>query len=92
MDPWAQVKFYLDASPHVRAHRRAAQLKDMGKPANVEAIRQSILDRDHKDSTREDGPLICPDDAIRIDTSDMLLDEVLELLEQNVRVRLGERV
>lgn len=88
--PQAQVKFYLDASPQVRATRRAEQLKAMGKPANLEAIRLNIIDRDHKDSTRDDGPLICPDDAIRIDTSDMALDQVLELLEQNVRVRLGE--
>ncbi|MEM9022067.1 MAG: (d)CMP kinase [Planctomycetota bacterium] len=90
--PMAKVKFYLDASPQVRAHRRAAQLRDMGKPANLEEIRLNIIDRDRKDSTRDDGPLICPEDALRINTSAMTLDQVLELLEQNVRVRVGERV
>lgn len=90
--PNADVKFYLDASPTVRAQRRAEQLRDMGKPVQLEQIRQNIIERDHKDSTRVDGPLICPDDAIRIDTSDMPLDQVLDLLEQNVRVRVGLRV
>ncbi|MFI4862005.1 MAG: (d)CMP kinase [Phycisphaerales bacterium JB063] len=83
--PQAQVKFYLDANPTVRAQRRAAQLKQMGKPANVEAIRRNILERDHKDAARADGPLICPDDATRIDTSDMTLDQVLAELHQHVK-------
>ena len=90
--PQADVKFYLDASPAVRAHRRAEQLRDMGKPVQLESIRKNIIERDHKDSSRSDGPLICPDDAIRIDTSDMTLDQVLDLLEQNVRVKVGMRV
>lgn len=90
--PNADVKFYLDASPTVRAQRRADQLREMGKPVQLEAIRKNIIERDRKDSSRSDGPLICPDDAIRIDTSDMALDQVLDLLEQNVRVKVGMRV
>lgn len=90
--PRADVKFYLDASPAVRARRRAEQLREMGKPVQLELIRQNIIERDRKDSSRPDGPLICPDDAIRIDTSDMTLDQVLGLLEQNVRVKAGLRV
>jgi len=90
--PQADVKFYLDASPAVRAHRRAEQLRGMGKPVQLELIRQNIIERDRKDSSRPDGPLICPDDAIRIDTSEMTLGEVLDLLEQNVRVKVGLRV
>ena len=58
--PKARIKFYLDAEPGVRAQRRADQLRDLGKRINLEEIRQNIIERDHKDSTREDGPLICP--------------------------------
>jgi len=87
--PQAGVKFYLDASPAVRAHRRAEQLRELGKPVHLEDIRQNIIERDRKDSTRPDGPLICPDDAIRIDTSEMSLDEVLDLLEQQVIANVG---
>jgi cytidylate kinase len=90
--PGADVKFYLDASPTVRAQRRAEQLREMGKPVQLDAIRKNIIDRDRKDSTRPDGPLICPDNAITIDTSEMTLDNVLDLLEQNVRVKTGERI
>lgn len=86
--PEANVKFYLDASPAVRAERRAAQLREMGKPVQLEAIRKNIIERDRKDSTRSDGPLICPDNARRIDTSEMSLDEVLDLLEQSVREKV----
>ena len=86
--PKAAVKFYLDASPAVRAQRRADQLRELGKPVQLDAIRKNIIERDRKDSTRSDGPLICPDDAIRIDTSDMTLNAVLDLLEQNVRVKV----
>ena len=87
--PEADVKFYLDASPAVRANRRAAQLREMGKPVQLEAIRKNIIERDRKDSTRPDGPLICPDDAKRIDTSEMTLDQVLDLLEKKVREKVG---
>lgn len=90
--PQAEVKFYLDASPAVRAQRRADQLREMGKPVQLDAIRKNIIERDRKDSTRPDGPLICPEDATRIDTSEMSLDQVLDLLEQNVRVKVGRRV
>lgn len=85
--PDAQVKFYLDATPAVRARRRAEQLREAGHHADYEQIRRAIVQRDEKDSTRKDGPLICPDDAQRIDTSGMSLDEVLGLLESRVRER-----
>lgn len=88
--PAARVKFYLDASPQVRANRRALQLREAGKPADEAEILNQIVQRDRKDSTRSDGPLICPPDAIRIDTSAMTLDEVVDLLEREVRERAGE--
>ncbi|MEX0886446.1 MAG: (d)CMP kinase [Phycisphaeraceae bacterium] len=85
--PEARVKFYLDAAPTVRAKRRAEQIRAAGRHADLEAIRQSIMDRDERDATRADGPLICPPDAERIDTSAMSLDEVITRLAQRVRER-----
>lgn len=87
--PAAQVKFYLDASATVRARRRAEQTRAAGKPFDLEAIRQSILNRDRKDSERADAPLICPGDAVRIDTSGHTLEAVVDLLEAKVRHHLG---
>ncbi len=88
--PGAQAKFYVDASPQVRARRRATQLRDAGRDADEADILASIVTRDHKDSHRKDGPLICPDDAHRIDTSDMTLDQVLDYIEERVRDKAGK--
>ena len=83
--PGAAVKFYLDASPQVRAERRASQLRELGKPVDLDALRESIVLRDRKDSSRKSGPLIVPEDAQQIDTSDMNLDGVVDLIERRVR-------
>lgn len=83
--PDANVKFYLDASPTVRAQRRAAQLKQAGHHVDLAQLRELIIARDRRDSTRSDGPLICPADAVRIDTSDMTLDQVVSLLADRVQ-------
>ncbi len=88
--PNATLKFYLDATPQVRARRRAQQMRDAGQPADEGDILAGILDRDRKDSTRKDGPLICPADALRIDTSDITLDAVVDLLETHSRDKLGK--
>ena len=85
--PDADAKFFLDANPSVRAQRRADQLHALGRIANVEQIRRQIIERDRKDSTRAVAPLVCPEDALRVDTSDMTLDEVVEHVEQQVRGR-----
>lgn len=89
--PDAEVKFYLDASAQIRAERRAGQLRELGKPFDLEAIREAIILRDRKDSTRSIAPLICPEDARRIETSDMDLGRVVNLLEQTVRSALPGR-
>lgn len=83
--PDAEVKFYLDASPQVRAERRAAQLRELGKHVDLAVIRESIVLRDRKDSSRKTAPLVCPEDAERIDTSGMTLDAVVDLLETRIR-------
>jgi cytidylate kinase len=83
--PHAYVKFYLDAGAPIRARRRAAQLRDAGREADERKILEQIIYRDQRDTTRADGPLVCPDDAIRTDTSQMSLDQVVEALLQYVR-------
>lgn len=83
--PAAQVKFYLDADPWVRARRRASELTAAGRPADPTELHRQILERDHRDQTRADGPLVCPDDALRVDTSAMTLDQVVAFLEAQVR-------
>lgn len=87
--PDAPVKFYLDASPQVRARRRAEQLRAAGYDADEAVILEQIRQRDHRDSTRRDGPLIQPDDAIVMDSSDMTLDRVVEALADRAARKLA---
>lgn len=86
--PDALMKFYLDADPEVRAQRRIDQLGTSTDAISLEEMCKRIVDRDQMDSNRSDGPLVCPSDAIRIDTSKIELDEVVDLLEQHTRERL----
>lgn len=87
--PHAPVKFYLDASPEVRARRRAEQLRDAGRPADENAIRQQIVDRDRRDAARRDGPLIQPPDAHVIDSSAMTLEKVVGTMTDLARRALA---
>lgn len=84
----AMVKFYLTASVEVRARRRMEQLIADGQSAELDAVRREVEDRDHRDSTRADGPLTRPPGAVVIDTSAMSFDEVVRRLEDEVRARV----
>lgn len=87
--PDAPVKFYLDADPKVRAERRIEQL-GLDDSVSVEEMCERILERDRIDSTRNDGPLVCPDDAVVIDTSALSIEEVIDEMERVVRDRLED--
>jgi cytidylate kinase len=93
--PDADVKFYMFASARVRAERRAEQLRAAGKgggAAEIDRLEKEIKDRDDSDSRRTVGPLTCPADADRIDTSEMGFDQVVDALEAHVTRVLGSRV
>lgn len=87
--PDAQVKFYLDATPEVRAIRRADQLRRSGHHADADEIIRDIMDRDRADMSRTEGPLIKPAKAIVVDTTEMTPDQVVDRLEREVRCRIG---
>lgn len=87
--PDADCKFFLDAAPHERARRRVAQLREMGKPADFEAILQQIMERDQKDRTRALAPLKPAKDAIIVDTTSLDLEGVFNVLFVQSRKILG---
>jgi len=82
--PQADVKFYLDARPEVRARRRHEEMLADGHPSDYEQVLESILRRDARDRSRPVAPLVKPDGAITIDTSDVTVVEVVELLRRHV--------
>ncbi len=82
--PEALVKFYLAASAEVRAERRTRQLLEAEKPAHFDDILRDIQQRDERDTTRADSPLVRPEGAILVDTSAMTLEQVVDHLHQQV--------
>lgn len=78
--PQAAPKFFLDATPEVRAARRFLQLQIMRKPADLNEIIASIRARDHQDRTRAEAPLKPAPDARIIDTSHLTVDEVFDTM------------
>ncbi|MCA1710473.1 MAG: (d)CMP kinase [Actinobacteria bacterium] len=71
--PDAPVKVYLDASPEVRASRRAAE----GTVGDVPAVAADLARRDGLDSSRATSPLQAADDAVHLDSSSLTADEVV---------------
>jgi len=78
--PGARFKFFLDASPAVRARRRADQLRLMGREADLAGIEAAIRERDRQDRERPIAPLAPAADAVLVDTSELSLDEVFSRL------------
>lgn len=83
--PDAPHKFFLDASVEERAHRRCHQLERLGKPADIEDLKEQIAKRDHQDRNRAVAPLKAADDAETIDTTDLGKDEVFAALVKGVQ-------
>lgn len=78
--PNAKYKFFLTASAEARAKRRFLELQEKGTPQEYEEVLKDIIWRDKQDSERAASPLIKVDDAVEIDTSDIGIQETLDLL------------
>ena len=87
--PNAECKFYLTADPNERARRRRLELAEQGEDIAFEELLSQILERDTRDETREVAPLRPADDAVRIDTSHLSLDETVQRMEAVVRAKTG---
>ena len=79
--PNADVKIFLTASSLVRAQRRHAELLAKGEEADIAQIEADIIERDHRDMTRELNPLTQAPDAVLVDSSYMTIDEVVECID-----------
>ncbi|MFN4281672.1 MAG: (d)CMP kinase [Alphaproteobacteria bacterium] len=73
--PAAQHKFFVTASPEIRAERRFAQLQTRGAGAIYAAVLRDIQERDAMDTQRTNAPLRQAPDAHLLDTSDMTADQ-----------------
>ena len=80
--PVATVKIFLDADPEVRASRRASE---SSLPPDV--VRNQIRERDRRDRTRPESPLLQAPDAVLVDTTGLSIDEVEAMLLKIIRDR-----
>ncbi|MCW8825524.1 MAG: (d)CMP kinase, partial [Gammaproteobacteria bacterium] len=83
--PDARIKFFLTASPEVRAERRYNQLKEKGLYVNVASLAEEIRERDERDSNRAASPLKPADDAVVVDTSSMSIEKVFQQMVEKVQ-------
>lgn len=86
--PDADVKVYLDASAEERARRRANDVAHTGSQAGQAAVAEAIAARDKSDTTRAVSPLMLAPDAVRIDTTELSVDAVVEQVMALVNLKV----
>jgi cytidylate kinase len=82
--PNADFKFFLVASSEERAKRRQSELSKKGYDIPIETLIDEIDKRDRLDSEREVSPLRQADDAIRVDTTEMTIEEVINFILERI--------
>src|SRR5436305_2516351 len=83
--PDADVKFFLDADIKERAERRLAEEREINPEATYEQTLADITERDRRDTTRADSPLVAAKDAIVIDSSGQSIAEVFQRMMRIVK-------
>jgi cytidylate kinase len=87
--PQAQVKFFLDASLQERARRRYQDLIRLEQALAFEAVLEEMAQRDRRDASRDLAPLKPAPDAIRIDSTDLSPEEVVQAMYREVQRRMS---
>ena len=86
--PKADVKIFLTATPEVRAKRRTDELLAKGQQAVYETVLKEIRQRDYQDTHREIAPLKMARDSIKLDTSELDIEGVVEAMKKII----GEKI
>ena len=83
--PDADVKIFLTASPEARAERRFRELTEKGMDVKLEDVLADMIKRDYDDSHRAIAPLKQADDAVLCDTSELNLEESIDLIIRTIK-------
>ncbi len=86
--PNAHLKVFLVASAEERANRRLKEYREKGIEISFQEVLESIQNRDHIDSTREESPLKKAEDALEVDTSSKTIEEVCNKISALIEARL----
>ena len=84
--PKADFKFFLTADINVRSIRRKNELKKIGEDLSIDEIKASIQRRDLVDSSRDLSPLKRPEGSIKIDSTDLTIDEQIEKMIKIIKI------
>lgn len=87
--PRATVKIFLTASPEVRAMRRYKELLEKGQKAKYEQVLKEVQQRDYQDTHREIAPLKMCRDSVKVDTSEMTLEESIAAIRKIIGEKLA---
>lgn len=87
--PEAILKIFLTAAPEIRAERRYKQLKSKGFSVTLPELLALIEERDRKDQNRSIAPLVPAADSIRIDSSNLSVNEIYKQVDDLLTTRLG---
>ena len=82
--PNADLKFFLDAAPEIRAKRRYLELQKRGQEVNIHDLIKDIIERDKKDRMRKLSPLTRTDDSILLDSTNLTQDSMLKEALKNI--------
>lgn len=85
--PGAERKFFLDADPEERGKRRYLELRAKNQDVDLAQIVEQVRQRDHEDRNRAIAPLRPAPDAIKVDTTDLQIDEVVDEVVRGIRFR-----
>ena len=86
--PKAELKIYLTASVDARAKRRWHEVQGTSNEQSLEDIKNNVESRDEMDKNRDESPLVCVEDAIVVDSSNMTFDETVEHILHLVQERI----
>ena len=86
--PNADVKIFLFASPECRAERRYKELIEKGESVSFDDVLKDVNQRDYQDSHREIAPLKPSDDSIMADTSELTLQESINLIVNTIKEKI----
>lgn len=88
--PNAEVKIFLTAEEGIRARRRFLELEQRGTPRPYDEVLSELKQRDYNDTHRKTAPLVCAEDAVRLDTSGLDFEQSKEAILKIVREKIGQ--
>lgn len=87
--PKATVKIFLTASPEVRARRRYQELLEKGQKASYAQVLRDVQQRDYQDTHRDIAPLKMCRDSVKVDTSEMDLEQSVAAIRKIVEEKIS---